>query len=81
MASKTSKAIPYVILILTFGTVFAEAYFETTIDLETYLPLLIPMGLGGAGISAIKQAVKAKNELPVQLKDVIKSEVAKLKDH
>ena len=79
MASKTSKTIPFLVLALTFGTIFAEAYFETAIDLETYLPLLIPMGLGGAGITAIKEAVKAKSAMPEQLKEIIRSEVAKLK--
>ena len=77
MASNSSKAIPYVVLVILALTLVGEATFEIDIDLETYIPLLVAMGLGGAGLSAVKKASEARKQLPKEVESLV---VSKLKD-
>ena len=77
--SKSSKTLPFIVLGILAVTLLAESYYDTDIDLESYLPLLVAIGIGGAAKSAIQKAAKAKNELNQEIKDAIKTEVQNLK--
>ena len=55
-ASRTTKGIPTGVLLIVVGCLAWETYSGQDVDLETYLPLLIPMGLGGLA----KHALDAK---------------------
>jgi len=80
MASQTSKALPYVVLLSTLGIVSGEAYFDVEVDLETIIPILIPLGLGGAGLSAVRSIAQAKTAMmPAETRKVIVEELQKLK--
>lgn len=46
-ASKTTKGIPTGVLALVVAVLAYETHTGVDVDLETYLPLLIPLGLGG----------------------------------
>ncbi len=77
--SKSSKTLPFIVLGILAVTLLAESYYDTDIDLESYLPLLVAIGIGGAAKSAIQKAAKAKNKLNQEIKDAIKTEVQNLK--
>ncbi len=77
MASKASKAIPYVVLVIVIGTLGYEAYTGDTLDLETYLPILIAMGVGGVPLAAIKKAVEVRKSIPTTMQDQIRDEIRK----
>lgn len=77
MTSASSKAIPFVVLAIVIGTLTAEVYFSTEINLEAYLPLLIPLGLGGAGKAVFEKAIEARKALPKNIEDIIKEEIRK----
>lgn len=79
MTSNSSKAIPYIVLLILITTIFAEGYFGIDIDLESYIPILIPMGLGGAGLAAIKAASEARKKVPTEIEDLIKDQARRLK--
>jgi len=80
MASNSSKAIPYVILAIVALSLVGEVYLDTTIDLESYLPLLVAMGLGGAGLSAVKKASEARKQLPKNIEDIVKAKIEEIKN-
>ena len=67
MASKTSKSIPLLVLAILIVTLMAESYFEIDIDLESYIAVLIPLGITGAGLSAVKSAAEAKKQIPKEI--------------
>ena len=77
MASNSSKALPYLVLSIVALSLVGEVVLETEIDLESYLPLLVAMGLGGAGLSAVKKASEARKQLPVELESYLKSSIQK----
>ena len=79
MSSKSSKILPYLILVILVATLSAETYLDTDIDLETYMPFLMAIGLGGAGLSVVKSAANAKKIMPEQIKESIKVEIDKLR--
>ena len=80
MASNSSKAIPYLVLLIVVATISAEVYLDTEIDLESYLPLLIPLGIGGAVIKSVQVASRVKDGLDVtDLKSKVKAIVSSLK--
>lgn len=79
MASNSSKALPYLAMLIVVLSLFAEAYFEWQIDLNAAMPFLMAVGLGGAGLSAVKAAADARAKLPKNIEELIKSEIQKLK--
>ncbi len=79
MASNSSKALPYVVLTIVALSLVGEVFLETTIDLEAYLPLLIAIGLGGAGLSAVKKASEARKQIPKNIEDIIKKKIEELR--
>ena len=78
MASNSSKALPFVTLIIVVLALGYEAYSGTDVDLEAFLPLLMATGLGGAGLAAVKHAANAKKALPQSIKNQVKTEVDKI---
>ena len=76
--SKSSKTLPFIVLGILVATLLAESYYETEIDLEAYLPLLVAIGVGGAAKSAIQKAAKAKNAMTDDMKKIVKEEVQKV---
>lgn len=83
MASDTknsSRTLPFIVLGILVATLLAESFYETEIDLEAYLPLLVAVGVGGAAKSAITRAAKAKNEMTEETKKYIDQAVKRLKE-
>ena len=78
MTAKSSRIIPFVVLGIVVATLIAEEALEMKIDLESYLPLLVPLGVAGAAKSAITKAAVAKSELDkLKLVDEIKTQLRK----
>ena len=75
--SKSSKTLPFIVLGILVATLLAESFYETEIDLESYLPLLVAVGIGGAAKSAITRAARAKNEVTEEIKKNVIDEVVK----
>jgi len=81
MASSSSKAMPYAVLLTAIGMVAGEAYYDIEIDLDTLIPVLIPLGLGGAGLSAVKSISAAKTAVASNdTKKIIAEEMRKIKN-
>ena len=66
MASLTTKTIPFLVILLVAGTLAGEHWCDCTIDLETYMPLLIPMGLAGVPLTVFKRAIEAKKAIDIE---------------
>lgn len=81
MTKASSRALPYLTLAILVVILFLEAFADKQIDLETYMPLLIALGIGGAAKSAIERAAKAKSAMPEELSSALKTEMAKLKPY
>ena len=79
MTSNSSKALPYMTLIILVATLGVETYLQTDIDLETYLPFLMAIGLGGAGLKAVREETKAKKMLPQEIKTIIEEKYNEMK--
>ena len=77
MTSNSSKAIPFVVISIVVLTISAEVYYDTEIDLEAFLPLLVPLGIGGAAKAAIENAAQARKALPKNSEDIIREEIKK----
>ena len=77
MASTLSRLIPLAVLGIVALSIFAEVQYGVKINLESFLPLLVPLGIGGLGKSIFDQAVAARKALPSDIEDLIKSEIAK----
>ena len=54
------------VILLVAGTLAGEHWCDCTIDLETYMPLLIPMGLAGVPLTVFKRAIEAKKTIDVE---------------
>lgn len=60
MTSLSSKAIPYVVLGITFGLALYEVVTGRNVNLELLVPILAPMGIAGAAKSAIESIAAHK---------------------
>jgi len=63
MTSLTTKAIPFLVILLVAGTLAGEYACTCEIDLETYMPLLVAMGLGGIPLTIVRKAIEAKKAI------------------
>ena len=81
MTKASSRALPYFSLAILVVILFLEAFWDKQIDLETYMPLLIALGVTGAAKSAVERAAKAKSAMPEELSGAIKSEIGKIKPY
>lgn len=78
MTAKSSRILPFIVLGIVIVTLAAEEVYDTQIDLESYLPLLVAIGIGGAAKSAITKAAVAKSEVDkLKLVDEIKTQLKK----
>ena len=75
MTSASSKAIPFVVIAIVVGSIGVEVIWDTEVDLESFLPLLVPLGITGAAKSAIESAAKARKALPKNIEDIIREEI------
>lgn len=75
MTSASSKALPYIAALIVVGSLWAEVHYGVPIDLETAIPFLIAIGLGGAGLKAVERASNARKQLPSDLEKVIKERI------
>lgn len=64
--SNSSKSIPFVVIALVAFTLMGEYFCECTIDLETYLPLLISLGLAGVPLKVVRDAISAKKAIDTE---------------
>ena len=82
MTSNSSRTLPFIVLSIVVVTLVIEEVYDTNIDLESYLPLLIAIGIGGAAKSAITKAAQAKNEIEkLKLVEEIKELLEKQKQN
>ena len=68
MASNSSKALPFLVLIIAVGALGYEAYSGEALDLDAYVPILTAIGIGGAAKSAITKAAAVKKIMPAEIK-------------
>ena len=66
MTSLTTKAIPFLVILLVAGTLAVETSCECEIDLESYMPLLTAMGLAGVPYTVVKRAIDAKKAIDTE---------------
>ena len=78
MTSVSSRALPFIVMAILAGTIGLEAAYDIDIDLESYLPLLVAVGIGGAAKSAITKAAQARSTIPSNIEDKIKEEIRKI---
>ena len=78
MVSKSSKSLPFLVLAIVVLALGYEAYTGTAVDIESYIPVLIALGIGGASLEAVRSAARAKQAVPADLKSQIKKELAKI---
>ena len=71
MASNSSKALPYLVLLIVFFSLVVEVRYDVDVDLAQILPFLIAIGVTGGAIKAVKEASKIKKILPDDLKKTI----------
>lgn len=60
MASKSSKALPYIVLAVAVLLAVYEAETGKVVPLETIIPILAPIGVAGAVKSAVEKVAEAK---------------------
>jgi len=71
----TLKLMPIYVLLMVTATIGIEIYCECNVDLESYLPLLTAIGLGGIPLSIVKKSIEAKKEIDMEkFKNSIKSD-------
>ena len=75
--AKKNHSLPFIVLALAVGMVAYEGYAEVEIDVETIMPLLVAVGLGGAVKKTVEKAFAAKASLPSSVKEQIRDEVRK----
>ena len=80
MTSVSSKALPYLALVIVALSLFGEAWYDIEIDLETALPFLIALGVTGGALKAGERASKARASLPSPIKEIIDAELKKIKE-
>lgn len=66
MSSKTTKTIPFLVILLVAGVLAGENACDCNIDLESYMPLLTAMGLGGIPLTIVKRAIDAKKAIDTE---------------
>ena len=79
MTSTSSKFLPFFATLIVLGALATEAFYGVDVNLETAIPFLMAIGLGGAGLKAVERAAQARKEIPKDIQDLIKSEIAKIK--
>lgn len=75
--AKKNHSLPFIVLALAVGMVAYEGYTDTELDVETLMPLLIAVGVGGAVKKTVEKAFAAKASLPSSVKEQIRDEVRK----
>ena len=75
--AKKNHSLPFIVIALAVGMVAYEGYTDTELDVETIMPLLIAVGLGGAVKKTVEKAFAAKASLPSSVKEQIRNEVRK----
>ena len=75
--AKKNHSLPFIVIALAVGMVAYEGYTDTELDVETIMPLLIAVGLGGAVKKTVEKAFAAKASLPSSVKEQIRDEIRK----
>ena len=75
---KKNHSLPFIVIALAVIMVVIEGCTEFELDIQTVMPLLIAVGVGGAVKKTVENAFAAKDSLPKFVKEQIKTEVEKL---
>ena len=75
MASNSSKALPYLAMLIVFLALVIEVHYGIDVDLEQALPFLMAIGVTGGVIKAVKEASKIKKMLPNEFEHTIKEQI------
>jgi hypothetical protein len=78
MASKSSKALPYIAVFAVIGLGLIEALFDVNIPLEEMTPVLVTVGIGGAGLAAVKAVSIGKKIATPEIKKLLEDAGYKL---
>ena len=78
MASNSSKALPFLVILIVSLAMVAEVYYQVDIDLETLLPFFIAIGITGGAKAAIQKAAEARKSFPKPIEDLVKRELEKI---
>lgn len=74
MATVT-KLIPLYVIILVAITLGVEYYCNCNIDLESYVPMLTALGLGGIPLKVVRDAIAARKAIDTEkFKNALKTD-------
>ena len=75
---KKNHSLPFIVIAVAVIMVAYEGHTGVEIDVETIMPLLVAIGIGGAAKKAVEKAFATKDALPESFKNAIKAEVEKI---
>ena len=75
---KKNHSLPFIAIAVAVGMVVYEGHANVELDIQTIMPLLVAVGVGGAVKKTVEKAFAAKATLPKSFKDAVKAEVEKL---
>lgn len=75
MTSNSSKALPFLVLLIVIGSMWIEVQYNVLIDLQSMMPVLVAIGLGGAGLKAVERASNARKQLPSDIEKLIQERI------
>ena len=75
---KKNHSLPFIVIAVAVGMVAYEGYAGVEIDVETVMPLLVAIGLGGAAKKTVEKVFATKDSLPAFVKEQIEAEVKKV---
>ena len=75
---KKNHSLPFIVIAVAVIMVVCEGIFPIELDIQTIMPLLVAIGIGGAAKKAVEKAFAAKDALPESFKNAVKAEVEKL---
>ena len=75
---KKNHSLPFIVIAVAVIMVAYEGIEEVELDIETIMPLLVAIGIGGAAKKAVEKAFATKDALPESFKNAVKAEVEKL---
>lgn len=75
---KKNHSLPFIVIALAVSMVVIDGFTAAELDIQTIMPLLVAIGIGGAAKKTVEKAFAARDSLPKFVKEQIKTEVEKL---
>ena len=61
---KKNHSLPFIVIAVAVIMVVCEGIFPIELDIQTIMPLLVAIGIGGAAKKAVEKAFATKDALP-----------------